>query len=131
MVAIRTTVPTALPACAQCTRDRRQFVALAISGWVGALAVNVVAIAFASNAVFVLGLVTILAALLFNFAGDYFRAAGTVSRDRAWVTLEGVDDSFAAAINNAVRPGAPVPATIGAPAPPVAYLGTPDILPGR
>jgi len=129
-LAIRKTVPTALPACAQCTRDRRQFISLAISGWVSVLAVMVVAFTLASDLLFVLGLVAILAALVFTFAGDYFRVAGTVNKDLVWVTLKGVDDTFAATINNGLRVAAPVPATTGSPPPAVAYQGTPDILPG-
>ena len=129
-LAIRKTVHTALPACAQCTRDRRQFIAFAISGWVAVLAIMVVAITFASNAIFVVGLVAILAALVFTFAGDYFRVAGTVNKDLVWVTLKRVDETFAATINSAVRPAAPVLTTTGSPAPAVAYQGTPNILPG-
>jgi hypothetical protein len=107
-LSIRKTVPTALPACGQCTRDRWQFIALAISGWVAVVAIWVVAGTFASSAIFLLGLVASLAALVFTFAGDYFRVAGAVNNDLVWVTLKRVDATFAAAINNAVRPPAAV-----------------------
>jgi hypothetical protein len=128
---IRKTVPTALPACAQCTRDRQQFIALAISGWAAVVAVMVVAATFASDLIFVFGLLATLAALVFTFAGDYFRVAGSLNADLFWVTLNRVDETFVAAINNGLRAAFPVQATTGPPAPSVAYYGTPNILPGR
>jgi hypothetical protein len=130
-LSIRKTVPTALPACLQCTRDRQQFIALAISGWVAAFAVMVVAVTFASDLILVLGLMAFLAALVFTFAGDYFRVAGNLNADLLWVTLNRVDETFAAAINNGLRAAAPVLATTGPPAPSMTYQGTPNILPGR
>ena len=54
-----------------------------------------------------LGLLAVVGALVFSFVGDNFRVSGHVSADRAWVNLKGVHATFAAAINNAVRPGLP------------------------
>ena len=130
-LSIRKVVPTALPACAQCTRDRRQFIVLSVSGWVAVLAIWIVAITFASDVLLVVGLLAILAALVFTFAGDYFRVAGNLDRDLVWVTLNRVDATFAAAISNALRPAAPVLATPQPANPEVAYYGTPNILPGQ
>jgi hypothetical protein len=62
-----------------------------------------------------LGLVAILAALVFTFAGDYFRVAGSVNKDLAWVTLKRVDVTFAATINSAVQPAATVAAAVAIP----------------
>jgi len=134
-LSMRKTVSTALPACGQCTHDRRQFVALAISGWVAVLAIWVVAGTFASSAIFLLGLVAILAALVFTFAGDYFRVAGTVNEDLVWVTLKRVDATFAGAINNAVRPPPAVAAAAATPyqasQPSQQYQPSQNILPGQ
>ncbi len=131
VMALQYSLSTALPACAECRQDRRRFIGYALSGWVAAIALTVVSFTTTSGALIVLGLLAVVGALVFSFVGDSFRVSGHVSADRGWVNLKGVHATFAAAIDNAVRPGAPVPATLGVPAPTTAYLGTPDILPGR
>ena len=130
-VSMRTTVATRLPTCGQCSADRRRFIAGVISLWVATIGVIVLGAQIGSDALVTLGFLALVLDLIACFTGDYFRVGGHVSQDRVWVNFKGVDDAFAAAINNAVRPGAPVPATIGAPAAPTAYQGTPNILPGR
>jgi hypothetical protein len=108
-----------------------------------------------------LSFVALLAALLFGFSGDHFRVSGSVSQDRVWVNLKGVDEAFAAAITNALRPAPQAVAVAAvphhatpsqaasyqaasyqaapqqpspnqaAPYQPSPYQATPDILPGR
>ena len=130
-LSIRTTVPSRLPTCGQCSADRRRFIAGVISLWVATVAVIALGIQISNDALVILGFFAIVLDLIACFTGDYFRVGGFVSQDRVWVTLKGVDDSFAAAINNAVRPPAPVLTTTGPPAPSMTYQGTPNILPGR
>lgn len=130
-LAIRTTVPCRLPTCGQCSVDRRRFIAGVLSIWVATIAVIVLGVQLTSDALVVLGFVATVPALIACFTGDYFRVGGHVSQDRAWVIFKGVHDTFAAAINNAVRPTAPVLAPTGSPAPPTAYYGSPNILPGQ
>jgi hypothetical protein len=107
-LAIRTTVPSRLPTCGQCSADRRRFIAGVISLWVATVGVIVLGIVIGSDALVLLGFLAIVLDLIACFTGDYFRVGGHVSQDRAWVNLKGVDDSFAATINSAVRPVAPV-----------------------
>jgi hypothetical protein len=131
-MALQFSVRTSLPACAECSRDRRRFIGLALSGWVAAIILTVVAsTATTSAALVVLGLLALACALVFSFVGDSFRVSGHVTADRAWVNLKGVHATFAAAINNALRPASPVLATTEPAAPVAAYQGTPNILPGQ
>ena len=130
-MAMQFSIATSLPACAECSRDRRRFIGFALSGWAAAIALTVVSFTTTSGALIVLGLLAVVCALVFSFVGDSFRVSGHVSADRGWVNLKGVHATFAAAINNAVRPGAPVPAPTGSPATPATYHGTPNILPGQ
>ena len=95
------------------------------------MSIMVVAVTYASGPIFVVGSVAILAAVPFTFAGDYFRVGGTVHTDLVWVTLKRVDETFAATINNAVRPAAHFLATARPPAPAVAYQPSQNILPGQ
>ncbi|MEP6667239.1 MAG: hypothetical protein ABJA81_12400 [Nocardioidaceae bacterium] len=137
-MSMRKTVKGQLPACADCSRDRRRFFANMVAGCVGSIALITSAVAVTSGALVIVGFVALLAALLFGFAGDYFRVAGHLSDDQVWVHLKGVDEKFANAINNALR-GTPTPAaaTPGPyhrplPAQPTGpYEPTPNILPGR
>jgi hypothetical protein len=130
-LSIRTTVPSRLPTCGDCSADRRRFIAVVISLWVATVGVIVLGVQLSSDALVILGFFAIIFDLIACFTGDYFRVAGHVTQDRAWVNFKGVDDAFAAAINNAVRPAAPVLATTGSPAAAVAYYGTQNILPGQ
>jgi hypothetical protein len=128
---IRTSVPSRLPTCGQCSVDRRRFIAGVLSLWLAAIAVIVLGVQISSGALVILGFVATFFALIASFAIDNFRAAGHVTQDRAWVNLKGVDEAFAAAITNALRPAAPSLVPTQASAPVVAYQGTPNILPGQ
>jgi hypothetical protein len=133
---MRTTVPSRLPACGRCSADRRRFIAGVISLWVATVAIIVLGVQLSSDALVILGFFAIIFDLIACFTGDYFRVRGHVTQDLAWVNLRGVDDAFAAAISNALRPAPPVPAPtastpIGSPAPTAAYYGTQNILPGQ
>jgi uncharacterized membrane protein YdcZ (DUF606 family) len=140
-LAIRTTVATALPACVECSRDRRRFIWLVLGGWVATTAIFVVGITFANDALIMVGFLAIVGALVFSFLGDNFRVSGHVNQDKVWVNLKRVDTTFAAAITNALRPAphavvapaVPYQATPyqAAPRQPNPYQATPDILPGR
>jgi hypothetical protein len=130
-LAIRTTVPSRVPSCGQCSADRRRFVIAVISLWVGTVAIIALGIQIGSDALVLLGFFAIVLDLIACFTGDFFRVGGHVSQDRAWVNFKGAHDSFAAAINDGLRAAAPVPAPTGPPATPLAYQGTPNILPGQ
>ncbi len=128
-LAIRTTVQCRLPSCSRCSADRRRFIMGVVSLWVATVGVFVLGVQLESGALVGLGFVAIVVDLIACFTGDYFRAAGHVSKDRAWVNFTRVDHAFATAVNNAVRPAAPVLTPTGAPA--VAYYASPNILPGQ
>jgi hypothetical protein len=128
-LAIRTTVACRLPACGECAADRRRFVVGVIAVWAGTVGLIALGIAVASDPAVLLGFLLVVVALVACFTGDYFRASATVSQDRAWVTFKGVDDTFAAAITNALRPSAPVLATGAHPG--AGYQPGQNILPGQ
>lgn len=91
-LAIRTTVECQLPACEQCTKDRRQFVLIASAAWVGTFLS--LALGKWGPLLFVAGA---LGSLVWSFGfGNRRRVSGVVSKDKQSVTLKGVDESFAA-----------------------------------
>jgi uncharacterized membrane protein YdcZ (DUF606 family) len=108
-MALRTTAKGALPACPQCTRDRRRFRQWAWAAWIGAAVVFAVAIGMGSSGLILVGVLVLLAAIVVSCCGDRFRVSGFVSKDKMWVELKGVGPEFARMIDEALRPQ---PATV-------------------
>jgi len=119
VLATRTKIDTALPACEQCGQDRRRFwIYVAVAGAVSGAALAT-GIAIASDGLSLLGFFLLLATLVLACLGDRFRVSGTVSRDRAWVNLKGISEQFAAEVNGALAapPSSTVPSAAIQPGP--------------
>ncbi|MDT7571357.1 MAG: hypothetical protein QOE05_1531 [Actinomycetota bacterium] len=102
-LALRTTVKGALPACAQCTRDRRRFLLWVGGAWSGTAVVFAAGIGMGSDVLVLLGVLGLLGAIVVSCLGDRFRVSGSVSKDKLWVELKGVGPEFARIVDEALR----------------------------
>lgn len=112
-----------VPACVECARERRRFWLMVLAAWIASLAILVLGITFSKAGVTLLGFFAILGAVIVSLLGDRFRVSGNVSKDRIWVNLKGVHETFAAAVNDGVRASTASPVEPSTSAPPSSLPG--------